>query len=509
MVVRIFLLIGWLLLQTGLTQDSVRTWILTPQQLQEDWDSLKKILLQTHTNVHAFFPQEAWQEKVAYIESQLNQEMKASDFYHLVNPIFLGLKDVHSRIWIPRSQSEYVLTGGYHLPVQIRYLDDRVYIMANKDTLLPKGTELLAINHIPINNIIDSMICHQYTDGNVSNTRIRLLEENFFSQFPLFFPLDSLVEVSVRLPNSRRDSLMQFPAVRRIRTSRSPESEQKKKRKKPKREKVDRDEFFKLEIKPEDKTAIITVHTFSGGSELAFRAFLRYAFREINKQQVQALILDVRGNKGGYINRGPTLLKYVADEPFYYVNQSIVRSSPLLKQSIKQRLKLPRWVITFFHPFVGKELVKGWKNPAGVMDTIQWKMSKPKKSKKHFSGDVYLLTDGLSISNSSLVNSAFAYARMGTVVGMPCGGTANGTFGNAVTFQLPHSKLAGRISTIRINSPSKHEGFYPEALQPDHTVPEKIADILAGRDTQLEYTLELIRGEEKKTSSAPASISNP
>ncbi|MCB0844048.1 MAG: hypothetical protein KDE26_12400 [Bacteroidetes bacterium] len=461
--------------------------VLTPEQMQEDLDSLKSFIYRTPTDPFAFISRSEWEKNFEKISAKLTQPMATLAFFRLVNPLVLSLKDIHSRIWLPDDRNSYVLQGGYFLPLNPRFLDRRVYIMDDHKDLIPKGSELIAVNGKAIYWVMRDMLEATYTDGEVKSTQTRLMEENFTNLLPWFCQLDSINTLQLRLRDSKKDTLIYYPGAR--------------KKSKKKSSGPDFNDFHQLEFLSDNQIAVLTIGSFAKGWENRYRSFLRSSFRKINQNGTENLIIDIRGNKGGYIIRGPELLSYIADSAYYYAYTSIVKSSPLFKAKIKYSMIVPGLAIPLFKNKIGKELVSGWQTPLDTYDTLQWEPSAPKSLKKRFKGEVYLLTDGLSISNSCLIHHAFSKNELGTVIGNTCGCISSGTFGNSVDFRLPHSGVRGRVSTIRLTSGFEEFDFQVEGLNPDYIVEDNIDDLVNEKDTQLEFVLKLIKDKSSRIQS--------
>ncbi|MEZ4826825.1 MAG: S41 family peptidase [Bacteroidia bacterium] len=455
--------------------------VLSPAQMQEDLDTLRSVLFHTPTDPFSFISRahlEAWFQA---IEDSTREPRSPIWFYHQLNPLVVSLKDIHTRISLPWSANPYARSGGYYIPLKIRYLNQRVYVTGDAGNHVPTGSELIAINGIPAIHIVRKLLSENYSDGDISGTRVRLMEEGFASNLPLFFPPDSINALQIRPPESNKDSLVFYPGVRKTA--------------KPRKTNPGFGDLFELRLIPEDQTAVLRIGSFVKGNELRYRTFLRKSFRGIRKAEVSHLIIDVRGNKGGYIIRGPALLAYIAEKPFFYAYTSIVRASPLLKKNIRKDMLMPSVVIPVFKKWVGKELVSGWKQPSGNLDTLVWEATRPKPERLRFSGETFLLTDELSISNSCMLHHAFAYNDMGKTIGATCGCIESGTFGNSVAFTLPHSQIRGKVSTVRLITRPEDLSIPATGLAPDIVVEDTPESLFSGKDTQLDFTLQLIRSQ--------------
>ena len=124
------------------------------------------------------------------------------------------------------------------------------------------------------------------------------------------------------------------------------------------------------------------------------------------------------------------------------------------------------------------------------------------KTGNPFSGDVYLLVDGMSGSSASEVPALMQHLGMATIVGEEPNGSYQGEVAGIIpTLTLPNSKLTIRIPLIAYQNevmPNVREG---RAVEPTFVMPERLEDSIAGIDTGLEFTKSLIRsrsGEEKQ-----------
>lgn len=463
--------------------------VLTAKQLNEDLDSLYSILVHTHSDPYAYTSPESLAEQFEVVRYAVREGMTPTEFYKLVNPLFIQLRDIHSRLYLSGSNNSYALNGGYFLPLRVRYLEEKLWVSATKDSLLPRGSEVLAINGVSANQIVPQLLAHSYTDGEISNTRQRVMEEEFFSLFPLFFPVQSKNEVSYIAPGSQDTLTGTLKGVRMIGTK----TEMKLQRKRRRNARRTKETPYELEIRRTEAVAILTIHSFSEGSGSKYERFIKQSFSSLRAAGIQHLIIDLRGNKGGYIDRGTKLISQFATQSYPYISHSVVRSSPLLKEKIRKGIIFPGLTMSLFRGSIGKEILAGWENPVGTSDTLFWEPIEPIKPEKRFDGDVYLLVDGLSISNSSLVHHAIKANSLGVSIGTPCGGTSNGTFGNSAGFLLPYSRISGKVSTIRIQSDGADNSYQKESLAPDYLVPVEVADFISEKDAQLHFALELIR----------------
>lgn len=469
----------------GLLQaQGVTARLLSPEQMKADLDTLRSIMLHTHTDAYAYVSREKLNQAFAEVNKAIETPRTSLEFFRYLNQLWVMLRDVHSRLWLSRRYNDYIKGNGHFLPFGIRYLGGKLFITFDQNDILAPGSEIKSINGIPIEKIVLRLIHAQYSDGNAFYTRIRLMEEDFFWYFPLYFPVHEKNYLVVLSPGNEGSKLIEYPGVQLSQSA-------KKLKKAPYKQKANKS--FRFEMLESNHVAYMKIGSFSAHSDKQYKRFLQQSFEEMNSSNARALIIDIRNNKGGFIDRGSELISYLTEEPFYYIDNSIVRSSKLLKQKIKSGTSMPGLRATFFKKSMGQELIAAWKNDLGAYDTLYWDRIEPQKEKLRFKGQVYLLVNGLSISNAAIVHQVLEKYNLAVTIGEPSGGTSNGTFGHATEFVLPNSMISGRISTIRLNTFPDNFVYQTEPLEPDYLVPDRISHLIDGKDTQLNFTLNLIR----------------
>ncbi|OHB64081.1 MAG: hypothetical protein A2168_08415 [Planctomycetes bacterium RBG_13_50_24] len=86
------------------------------------------------------------------------------------------------------------------------------------------------------------------------------------------------------------------------------------------------------------------------------------------------------------------------------------------------------------------------------------------------------------------------YFKIATLIGQETSGQ-NDHYGQVVPIQLPNSRLDGQVSTAHFITAggTKDSG----GVKPDYQVTQKPEDTAKGVDTDLEFTLNLIRNDNR------------
>lgn len=98
---------------------------------------------------------------------------------------------------------------------------------------------------------------------------------------------------------------------------------------------------------------------------------------------------------------------------------------------------------------------------------------------------------GPATFSSALINAVELQEMGGVLAGEAAGGSVS-HFGAVRTFTLPHSGIRGQVSSKYIDLNTLLDagaGRGVEALEPDVSLPQTMADTLAGRDTAVEWLL--------------------
>ena len=115
-----------------------------------------------------------------------------------------------------------------------------------------------------------------------------------------------------------------------------------------------------------------------------------------------------------------------------------------------------------------------------------------KPSENHFDGTVYVLMDGGTFSAASAFCATTDFYKRAIFIGEETGGVGGGAGGLDIGPTLPESHLHVGIPHEAefsiFDKPNRRRGTLPT-----HAVVQTVEDLANGRDTALEFTLELIR----------------
>lgn len=164
----------------------------------------------------------------------------------------------------------------------------------------------------------------------------------------------------------------------------------------------------------EENVAYLKINSFSKGRNRAYYRDISKGFKALSKLHVEALVIDLRSNMGGSVNRMTHVLKHLIDSTFY-VSHALVQHDSI----------------------------------SGANDTILTKGRIP-FTKWNYDGKMGLLIDGRSASASVTFATNFRKHELGPVFGSAPMGSALGTTANPVYKRLPHTGIEVCVATAQL-----------------------------------------------------------
>ncbi len=464
---------------------------LTSTDLMLDFKILKDVLRNYHPGLYRFQDSITIQKHFDNLEQELNHDMPLSEAYLLFSKFTAKLKCGHtfcSYYNQSGTTKDLLFNNSDKVPFTFFLFDKRMFVEKNvsENENLKQGTEILAINNIPVAAIIDTLL--QYAKGDGNNNLKRLNDLNLsglgkFEAFDIFYPLlfqknNDMYALEIKQPDQNNALQINVKAISRAERFARIE---KKYGKQP----STYDDLWRFKLL-NDEIGYLKIGTFvTNKLTIDWKTFLNKSFDELNEKKIQNLIIDIRGNEGGddavNLVLGKKLAKQEIEFPAF---KELLRYE---KVSNEHRPYLNTWDKSFFDRS-GKLIAQGkgfytWKKDKGN--------SIIKQNSKAFQGNTYLLVDAANSSATFFLTAGLQQNKIATIVGSETGGNLKGTNGGQLFFLwLPNSKIEIDIPLI---------GYYPlteqpdKGIDPDIEVQLNISDILSNEDKVLETALELIK----------------
>jgi len=454
-----------------------------PEKLREDYTLLRNILEEKHPSLYWYTPR----ENMDFIFDQgfkaISDSMTELQFgWQILAPLTSAIHCGHTSVRMSKDWNKFIKDKVIpSFPLYMKVWSDTMLVLGNlnkNDSAVKRGDYVAAINGIKSADMIRRIFEYMPEDGYSDNVNyIRLstsfpyFHRNVFGLYKTYFVNytdSSGVEKSAFLPYFE-------PPADSVR--KQIKEEKKIKKKISHQEKME--EIRSLEY--DSAFALMTVNSFSKGH---LSSFFRRSFRELRKNRTRNLVVDLRANGGGDINKSALLTKFLRNTPFKVADTAFSKS--------KNLKPFTKHISTGFFNNLGLILVTR-KQKDGNYHFGYWERHTfmPKR-KNHFNGKVYVLTNGLTFSAAALFCNAVKGQSNIKLAGEETGGGWYGNSGIMISdITLPNTKLKVRLPFFRLVQ-YQHIDTKGTGVIPDIFIGPNPKDLLDRVDTKLKVVKEII-----------------
>lgn len=450
---------------------------------QKELQLLYQILEANHPSLDWYITKDSLTFYFQQVQQNLQTPLTLDKYRNQIAWLIAKIKCGHTAVKFPSALSK---NHPNEFPLVLKYFNDTAVVLANankKDSVLKRGVVVTAIQHQPIQKIIDSISTILSTDGDAQNFKHQIISYNFPLWYRTVFGTDTTYSIQyLDAANQYKDTIIRS-YTHKADTSKSKlvNIEEDSRKQRNQRKLLSK---RSLMVDPLMSTAYMRLSTFSSGR---LKKFFKHSFKTIEQKRLQHLIIDLRENGGGNVMQNIRLAKYIAPEPFKVLD-SVVAVSRKFKYGKYLKPKLPFWLsMQFFGRKSADEKIH--------FKYFEGRYFNPKK-KYHFDGDVYIIQGGYTFSAATLFISSIQNQPNVTLVGEETGGGSYGTSAMHLTnIHLPYSKITINLPLYRLvvdrNLPKNGRGILPDKL-----VWPTVQSIQQGVDLKMQTIKELI--EQKK-----------
>ena len=460
---------------------------LTEEQIHEDFTIFKKVLTNSHPGLYEYTSEPQWDSVFENFDKELAQLKNSNDLFKSLNLIASHVKDGHLRILHPKIENVPSM-----FPLVLKIISKKIYT-DTEGFGIPVGSEIVSIANVKSEELLDRFVKYVQSDGNNNTKKFRQIELEFgILHYYEFGAKDSYEVVYLGRNNQRITAEIEsqpFESIGKRFASRNSYFSNY-------HNKPDKLEHFKNTISQKlpfvyfidsINTAVLTANSF-GVDPQEFKSKLIDIFKDIKKNKVKSLIIDIRQNDGGYRVNAIHLFTFITNQPFNQrTSESAVTSTLIEQKHVKNTM-------SDYNEFFKTYFSKSVKNKGAWVLTNDSQKELMVPYKNVFKGKTYVLIGGKTFS----AGTAFALNAKNsseiTLVGEETGGgyyLHTGQF--PVLYELPNSKIMFNLSLVKINhfvlDKSVQKG---SGVLPDVEVNLTQEDLINGKDSQLDYIIKQI-----------------
>ncbi|MBX2877574.1 MAG: hypothetical protein KTR30_35980 [Saprospiraceae bacterium] len=446
---------------------------LDPAQLRQDFQILKTNLEEFHPCLYTYTNKSQFDAVFQQIEAKLEAPMTALEFFRLLMPLHLAIRNNHTKIYPPNDYVEAATTTLPRLPIRLYWYQDSLFVTEDlsRENQIGVGSQITSINGEDALDVFQFLANQLSTDG-FNRSYPYTLAGLGFSRYYAYFkgtPDEFLIEYKTAegIPKKARIAGIPVPeimATRKIRVKDSPRKDE-------------------LDFRVQNKIGILRLSTFqidpsSNITPRAYKTLLKSAFSELKSANIKTLILDLRGNGGGFPEAAYHLLSYLISEPVYPSKGEYAlvggispphhyEEDMFFKHFNRQPLK---WDGEYYQ-------VKGAAR------------TKVKPKPLTYKGKLLVLINSRCASATTELLGQIASHCSATFIGEETGGNpATQVASDLLSLVLPNADLKVQLPVIRsvMNVTFENKG---QGLMPDVLFRPRVEDILSGEDTLLKFAL--------------------
>jgi len=239
------------------------------------------------------------------------------------------------------------------------------------------------------------------------------------------------------------------------------------------------------------KAATLTLNTFDSKqyktAKIDFPQFVKESFRQLDEQKVKHLIIDLRNNGGGKEGYEDEIFSHMTDhdyKKFNYVETSAFSYSFYRYTDYKGDWMQLDSILRHEH-YLEKD---------GRILRKEGIEVHPQPQSNPFTGNVYVLTSGLTYSAAATLTSLLKNHTKAVFIGEEAGGGYYGnTSGIRIILKMPNSKLEVGIPLLKFVFNIKDESVpFGHGIYPDYYLQPTIKEFLNNADVEMNFIEKII-----------------
>lgn len=472
--------------------------IYQPQQMHADLKKFKHALEIAHPSLYAHLTPSEFDIFFQGLIERTSVPLNSVQFHNIVLQFIARLHDGHTQVFANKALRSY-LNQQKILPLHVHVQNERIFLTRNMSgKVIEDGSEIIAINGIPSDQIIGELLKHFSGDGLCKSSieyRFGSSYQSFYQVFPMIFGFQPTYDLVIRDYKTKKIQAIEIPVVswgdfRTVELQKYGNNLHT-----ASMEEVLAQEAFSINFRETEHYAYLKISRFFKDDfyepKTTYPDFYRNVFRQIKEKGTKHLIIDLRGNGGGIGSNAAHLVQYLSTKPFTPTKElSLQGNDEYYRVLTKDSLELDDY-------FGLKKAINGKYLVSNSDELVELKVFEPIVDLS-FKGSVFVLINGGSLSAAGIAAGLLREYSNAIFVGQETGGYAGMSNG------IRQLTIFGDSTNLAINLPLIHgesninEHLKKRGVVPDYCVENSIDAILEKKDLVLDFVLHKISNLNKK-----------
>ncbi len=464
---------------------------LSVTELLEDFEVVRNAVQLVHPGLYRYNDSVSVARNLGILKTSFQKPLTHAEAFVALSKFIATIQCDHTLV--SAYNQEGIINSLIHrqkdkVPFAFEWVENRMILTynASESSQLEKGDEVVAINKVPVGEILEKLLPYITADGGTVQNKISKAQIDGYSfrynafdvLYPLLFPIGAdSIELVLKKAEGGEEVTVRVGTLSRTERSQRLLANYPDFPKAP-------DDLWDFKI-IDGHTGYLKIGSFATDDfKKDWKAMLKNAFKELKRAKVKQLILDIRENQGGLDDASYELQKYIYQNEVELGGLQSQSRFLVFPETVKPHITT--WDYWFYNLKDDEHFEKGryYVFPRDKdKETI-------KPSKTTFNGDIYMLTSAKNVSGAFYLARLFKKSKNGMLIGQETGGNQNGINGGAILFLKPPN------SRININLPVvgsfAAETMPDKGIVPDIPIVKTVSDIRTGMDPELNKALEII-----------------
>lgn len=466
---------------------------ITSEQFVEDLHTFRTIREKVNSGLYVYRSKKEIDSMYQLAETEAANCKSIFDFYKVIARLTGFEGSCHNYTDLPNHASYYLTQKPEYLPVTLKNVDGRL-LQDSKDVALPLGAEILSVNGVSAKEMISRFSQYYFSDGySMPYKEITGFERGMLDKFYIEFGTHK--NYVIRYQWNGKENEISLPGIslekfKKLQESRHSLTFDKKLLSEKYSFTKEGEGIYRLSLRGFD---------FATGKEdpayKKFSTFLDQMMDTLEKEKIQNLIVDLRGNTGGTGALYEKVFSYLTQRPFrdsHYaytkfnevpMEEKLVITPLFLSNGVTDKNGLNAYLKSLY--------------PKAVQEKYYWADDKNPSVLPHektFKGQLYLLVDHRVASAASHLASLIKSYTNAVVIGKETvGGYYEHNGHLPLVYELPNTGIQTGFSIVHViqdaqNLPDQKKG---QGIIPHIEVHQTGQEFLDQTDVYLKKALEL------------------